>query len=228
MVGNWGIKGKKKKVSAIQLATQNKAVLPENMLASTDFSSCLCAASRGTQKEEQPLPREVESPPCAPTTSRNLQSQAPPSSTSQPLPEYHDLRNPPLLVNNTILEEGGAHEESFFDAVEDFEPTGIYFHGRSNNCEGFSSSEGDNSDLDLDGEGVGVKEMLHWPKEFLHEPWEERWKKRLWQHREEGEARGVNTLARFDRDDERGGVHAWVGGRDNHFPRVPLPCGRGL
>jgi hypothetical protein len=54
MAGEWGVKGKKKKVSDIKLLIENPKLLLHMMLANTNSNSCVCAGCCGAYKEEQP------------------------------------------------------------------------------------------------------------------------------------------------------------------------------
>jgi hypothetical protein len=69
--------------------------------------------------------------------------------------------------------------------------------------------------MELHGEGGGIEKMLQWPKELLHQPVEERRKKKAWRHREDGK---VHCEAGEEGDDKREGghrprqEHGWEGG----------------
>jgi hypothetical protein len=91
-----------------------------------------------------------------------------------------------VLINNNVLEEGPAHSKIFFDMLEEFATPSNHFHGRSSSLEGFSSCEGEDSDMNFGIEEEDTEETFVWLKELLHEHVEETMKKRARRWRERG------------------------------------------
>lgn len=170
-------------------------------------------AREPTRRSGRLLERQ-ESPLSVPTCSNTEQEEDPLLPTSQPLPHLPDLYNPPLHGNNSI--EGGSHEESFFDTLDD---PSIHYHGRMSNCEAYSSSDGEQNEMDVNVEGGGLEEILQWPEELLYQPFEKRRKKTVRRHRHEEGDREGGTMATT-----RGkGPRAWpIGGRAG--PACPVRC----
>jgi hypothetical protein len=110
-----------------------------------------------------------------------------------------------VYINNNVLEEGHAHAEIFFDTLEEFAAPSNHFHGRSSSLEGFSSSEGKDSDTNFGIEEEDIEDTFVWPEELLHEPVEERTKKRARRRSEKGRSAYCNDgqAACEEGDDEK-------------------------